>query len=103
DLTIATEGSGSGTVTPAVGVHTYPEGTVVTLEATADADSTFDGWSGDADCADSSVTMDADKTCTATFTLAAPGILGDVSGDNAVDSTDALIVLSCDADIDTSE
>jgi len=30
------------------------------------------------------------------------GILGDVNGDDAVNSTDALIILSCDAGIDTS-
>jgi hypothetical protein len=31
-----------------------------------------------------------------------PGILGDVNGDDTVNSTDALIVLSCDAGLDTS-
>ena len=68
-LTIAKAGTGSGTVVPAVGVHPYGYGTVVTLEATAASGSTFDGWSGDPDCEDGSVTMNADKACTATFTL----------------------------------
>jgi hypothetical protein len=33
---------------------------------------------------------------------AEPGILGDVNGDDTVNSTDALIILSCDVGIDTS-
>ena len=74
DLTIAKAGTGSGTVTPAVGDHTYDYGTVVTLEATAASGSTFDGWSGDPDCEDGSVTMNADKACTATFTLNTYGL-----------------------------
>jgi len=70
-LTIAITGTGSGVVSPTVGIHGYPNGTVVTLTATPDATSTFDGWSGDADCAGSVVTMTASKACTATFTLSA--------------------------------
>ena len=86
DLTIATAGTGSGTVTPTVGIHTYDYGTAVTLEATADSGFTFDGWSGDVDCADGSVTMDVDKACTATFSEYVPtplGLDGDVSSNTA--------------------
>jgi hypothetical protein len=46
--------------------------------------------------------MDADKVVTAHFTAEA-SVLGDVSGDGVANSTDALIVLSCDAGMDTSE
>ena len=67
-LTVATAGLGSGVVTPTVGTHPYDYGTLVTLGATANTGSTFSGWSGDADCTDGSVTMNADKSCTATFT-----------------------------------
>ena len=50
---------------------TYDEGTVVGLTATPAAGYQFDGWSGDASGATASVnvTMDADKTVTATFSL----------------------------------
>jgi uncharacterized repeat protein (TIGR02543 family) len=68
-LTIATTGAGSGSVTPPVGDHTYDYGTVVMLEATPDPGSIFTGWSGDSDCVDSLVTVDADKTCIATFAI----------------------------------
>jgi len=70
-LTMSITGAGSGVVSPTVGIHGYPAGAVVTLIATPNSGSTFDGWSGDADCADGSVTMTVNKTCTATFTLSA--------------------------------
>jgi PKD repeat protein len=78
-LTVQSSGTGSGTVTsdPA-GIdcgtdcsETYDEGTVVILTASADANSVFSGWGGDCSgCgtnASCDITMDADKTCTATF------------------------------------
>jgi hypothetical protein len=76
-LTVNKAGTGTGTVTsdPA-GINcggdcteVYDINTVVTLTPTPDGDSDFAGWSGDADCSDGQVTMDADKTCTATFNL----------------------------------
>ena len=69
DLTMAV--TGSGTTDPAVGDHSYAEGTVVDISATADAGWSFDSWIGDvADTSSPSttVTMDATKTVTATFT-----------------------------------
>jgi YVTN family beta-propeller protein len=46
---------------------TFGFGTVVTLIARADDTSTFSGWSGDPDCADGTVTLTADRNCTANF------------------------------------
>src|SRR3989344_4272861 len=65
-LTISTTGTGGGTAGPA---GTYNYGQVVTLTNSPSVGSTFTGWSGDADCSDGSVTMNAAKACTATFTL----------------------------------
>ena len=83
-LTVAGAGNGSGTVS-ATGIsctitagtasgdctETYNSGTTVTLTASPATGSVFAGWSGA--CSGSSlsttVTMDANKSCTATFTL----------------------------------
>ena len=72
-LTVQVEGDGVVTSLPA-GIDCpddcsaiYADGAAVTLVATASAGAEFTGWGGDADCSDGSVTMDADRTCTATF------------------------------------
>ena len=77
-LTVTKAGSGSGTVTSSpAGVDcgstcsaTFTQGTIVTLTATPDANSTFTGWSGA--CSGSgtcTVTIDQDRAVTATFEL----------------------------------
>ena len=69
-LTVAADPAGSATTEPAVGAHTYPKGTVVSVTPTPGAGYFFDHWSGA--CTGSgtcSVTMDADKTVTAHFTV----------------------------------
>jgi hypothetical protein len=78
-LTVVKAGTGSGTVTSTpAGINcgadcseAYEEGTYVALAAAPAAGSTFAGWGGACD-AEGGVTVDADKTCTATFTAAAP-------------------------------
>lgn len=75
-LTSTLSGNGSGTVTSSpTGIdcgsdctETYDTATVVDLTATPDSVSNFAGWSGDADCADGQVTMNADTSCLASFT-----------------------------------
>jgi uncharacterized repeat protein (TIGR02543 family) len=77
-LTVTKNGTGSGTVTaePSSTTWKYDIGATVTLTATPASGSQFAGWSGDA-CLGStspscSVTMNAAKTVTATFTLLPP-------------------------------
>lgn len=85
-LTITKGGTGIGTVTASPEGITcgancqarYSYGTVVTLSATADGGSYFSGWSGD--CSSGTVTMTANKTCTATFTGYPSGGSGGGSG-----------------------
>jgi len=79
-LTINKEGTGAGTVTSnPTGIdcgmdctETYDEGSIINLQAFLVAGSVFTGWGGDPDCGDGIVTMNADKTCTATFNLYPP-------------------------------
>ena len=82
---------------------TYHYGDVVTLTATADAGWSFAEWGGDLSGSDNpvTITMNGDRTVTASF-VSTSGTLGDVNRDGSVNSTDALIILSCDAGIDTS-
>lgn len=76
-LNVNTTGTGAGTITSSpLGIdcgtdcsHNYSYGTVVTLTATPDAGSFFNGWSGDPDCSDGIVTIDDVKTCTAEFEI----------------------------------
>ncbi|MBI5501897.1 MAG: hypothetical protein HY907_16760 [Deltaproteobacteria bacterium] len=80
-LTVTTPGAGSGTVTsdpPGIDcgadcTELYDPGTVVSLTARPDGLSTFEGWTGDPDCADGEVTLTGPLACVATFGTAAPG------------------------------
>jgi len=72
ELTIAVDPAVSGTTDPAVGVHTYDEGTVVPITATATAGYVFDQWIGDVANVSSpttTVTIDASKIITAHFNV----------------------------------
>jgi len=64
---------GNGTVSPASG-STYPAGTVVNVEARPNAGWQFDHWSGNLSGTDNTttITMDGNKTITATFTELPP-------------------------------
>ena len=69
-LTINTA-NGSVTTSPNPVNGTYDNGTVVTLTATPDSGYQFDSWSGDVSGSTNqiTITMDADKTVTATFSV----------------------------------
>ncbi|HEX2251849.1 MAG TPA: OmpA family protein [Thermoanaerobaculia bacterium] len=81
-LTVETRGDCEGTVTSSpAGVdcgadcsEIYAEGTVVNLTATPAPDCVFDGWTGDADCRDGSVTMNGDRFCIANFSDVPPPV-----------------------------
>ena len=74
-LTVNKAGTGTGTVTDdqsftynSGASKTFNSGNQPTLTATPDSNSTFDGWSGDCSGTGTSVvTMNGNKTCTATF------------------------------------
>ncbi len=77
-LTIAIEGTGTGTVECQVGDGpvedcdaAYPEGTELRLIASEDPDSEFAGFSGDCGPDECELTMDDGKSVTATFELTA--------------------------------
>jgi hypothetical protein len=80
-LTVTKSGDGSGSVTSDGGitcgstcVASYPKGAVVKLTATPLTGSTFTGWSGACSgTSPCSLTMDANKTVTATFVKAPSG------------------------------
>jgi hypothetical protein len=108
DLTMVVSPEGSGTTSPASGNHSYNENTIVNITATPTAGYHFDHWSGivtDPDAASTTVIMSDDQTVTANFVEDSPlpGMAGDMNGDALVNSTDALIILSCDTGIDVSQ
>ena len=75
-VTGSVTGSPAGIDCGADCTETYALNTVVTLTPSAAAGFTFSAWSGDADCADASVTMSAARACTATFVAAPPAATG---------------------------
>ncbi|HEV8479668.1 MAG TPA: Calx-beta domain-containing protein [Candidatus Eisenbacteria bacterium] len=94
--TLAVTVVGHGSVTKAPNQPTYDYGSNVDLTATPDPGYTFAGWSGDAsgNASPLSVTMDADKNITATFTdIGAPTV--QVTAPNGGES----VVLGANLDI----
>ncbi|MBF0537021.1 MAG: DUF1566 domain-containing protein, partial [Nitrospirae bacterium] len=71
-LTATTTGTGSGTIAPNGGTGSYNSGTVVTLTATANPDSTFVAWNGCNSTINNlcTVTMNVNRTVSATFNTA---------------------------------
>jgi hypothetical protein len=105
ELTMSVSPSEGGSTDPIVGSHTYLAGTVVDITATPAEGYEFDEWVGavaDNEDPTTTVTMNGNRTVVAHFAEITPGILGDVNDDDLINSTDALIVLSCAAGMDTS-
>src|SRR5437867_2445063 len=105
-LTVAIYGTGTGTVTSApAGINcggdcseAYSPNTVVALTAVPSTGSVFSGWSGA--CTGSggcSITMDAAKSVTATFTLK-PVLTVAMSGTGAGSVTSSPAGINCGAD-----
>ncbi|MCG8604214.1 tandem-95 repeat protein, partial [bacterium] len=72
NLSIATEGTGTVTLTPPGG--SYPENTIVTMTANPDTGWVFSAWTGDIDGSERSVTllMNGNKAVVARFTEVPP-------------------------------
>ena len=92
-LSITKIGSGTVTSSPA-GINCgsdcsepYLSNTIVTLSATGAAGFVFAGWSGNSDCTDGLVTMNSNKTCTATFNAAAQAFTLNVTVVKAISSS----------------
>jgi hypothetical protein len=94
-LTVNIVGSGTVSLSPSGGI--YNENTVVTLTAVPDAGCNFMGWSGDLTSSTNpeTITMDADKTVTATFNCPP-------DAPTASDPADETILTSGPVTIDTS-
>jgi len=106
EYTLTMAVNGNGATTPAVGSHTYEEGTVVNINATPDDYWQFDGWTGDvADPSSDSttVTIDSDKTVTANFSQTedtTPPSITNISASN-ISKTSADIIWTTDEPSDS--
>jgi hypothetical protein len=100
-IEVTIEGKGAGTVTAAPSGPTYPQGSVVTLTATAGANSRFATWSGD--CAKAGTSSTCALTLSATAHVSAdfeppapkhaPPAIKDVYSDHYGD--DGLVEINC--------
>ena len=83
DLTMAVSPGGGGTTNPAVGTHSYAEGSVVDITATPAAGYVFDHWTGevaDSTSASTTVTMDDDQSVAAYFVAVPTVTINQASG-----------------------
>ena len=85
-LAVTTTGNGSGTITPSLTGPAYPPGTKVTLRATRDVSSVFEGFSGDCTSTRTSctITLNKNATVSAAFKLKTLKIKATVEGNGSV-------------------
>ena len=80
EYTLTISSTAGGSVTPATGAHSYPQGTVVNLTATAAAGYEFVNWTGgpvaDANDPTTTITMDGDHSIKANFEKEEVAIIG---------------------------
>jgi hypothetical protein len=79
-FSITTTVVGSGSVSASLAGPDYPQGTKVTLTATAGQNSTFSGWSGACSISPCLLTMNSAKAVTATFTSTPQSLAGRWTG-----------------------
>ena len=82
--------SGNGTTTPSAGSHSYTQGTMVSITATPNSGWQFVNWSGDvadANAANTTVTIDADKTVTAHFSQVTDELTISIDGQGSTTPT----------------
>ncbi len=105
-LTVTKDGTASGLVisVPA-GINcgqtcasAFEFNETVTLVPIPDTGAVFAGWSGDADCSDSQVTMSNDVSCTATFNLATHTLTADTTGGGTGVVTSSPPGINCGSD-----
>jgi len=93
-LTLAKAGTGSGTITSKPTGATFNPGTVVSLTATPDTNSTFSGWSGG--CTGTSptcsLTINANTTVTASFTPKTYTITASAMSNGVISPQGAILV-----------
>jgi hypothetical protein len=88
-LTTGVTPSGGGTVTPASGTA-FANGTVVNLQATANAGYSFANWTGNvasANSASTTVTMNSAQSVTANFLAGATSLGGSITGKSGLANT----------------
>ena len=98
NLTMAVDPSGSGETSPAAGVHSYVENSVVNVTASPAAGYVFDHWTGqvaNVNSASTTVTMDGNKSVTAHFRQPEPGeltYLGSIGSATSKTSGTSLVI-----------
>jgi hypothetical protein len=93
-LTVATAGTGTGTVTIDPPGSVFTVGTMITLTAVPDASSTFSGWSGGVGGSSPTVslTLNGDTTVNATFTLKTYTITATAGAHGSISPTGTVVV-----------